>query len=201
MRELLTSNVRTALHAYTRINPWSSLSSAPTGADGQLATTAELDGLLQNLQTLISYLARAVGTVPLRRLVKQMLQEIDGILFKNVILSHSFSGSGAAQFSADLAAIGAVVAKLTDRAMVESGLGRVEQATYLLSTPIKSRDSKKDKEDNDNSNSQIGLFEAGKRLFEGSGEDAKELLDEMGLDRLGVGDARKVLARRVELGS
>jgi hypothetical protein len=202
MRELLSNNVRTALHAYTRINPWSSLSPASAGSDGQIPTTAELDGLLQSLQTLIAYLVRALGTVPLRRLVKQMLQEIDGILFRNVILSHSFSGAGATQFSADLIAIEVVVAKLIDRTIVESGLGRVQQATTLLNTPVKSsQDTKKEEEDSDESNRQIGLFEAGKRLFEGSGEDAKELLNAMGLDRLGVGDARKILARRIELGS
>jgi RAD50-interacting protein 1 len=203
LSELLTNNVRTALNSYTKINPWSSLSpTATAGPDNQVSTTAELDGLLQNLQTLITYLVRAVGTVPLRKLVKQMLQDIDRILFTNVILSHSFSGAGAAQLSVDLAAIDVVVAKLIDRNMVESGLGRVHQATALLNISIKAGKEHKDDNDGDGSeNEKIGLFEAGKRLFEGSGEDAKELLDELGLDRLGVAEARKVLARRVELGS
>jgi hypothetical protein len=203
LSELLTNNVRTALNAYTKINPWSSLSpTIPAGPDGQVSTTAELDGLLQNLQTLIAYLVRAVGTVPLRKLVKQMLQEIDRVLFMNVILSHSFSGAGAAQFSVDLAAIDMVVTKLINRNMVESGLGRVHQATLLLNIPVRASRDNKDASEVDSSESEkIGLFAAGKRLFEGSGEDAKELLDEMGLDRLGVADARKVLARRVELGS
>jgi hypothetical protein len=117
-----------------------------------------------------------------------------------VLLRHSFSGAGVTQFSADLAAIGAVVAKIVDFGIVDVGLGRVKQATRLLGLPIKGKEGKKDV-DSEGKAGDVGLFEAGKRLFEGSGDDAKELLEEMGLDLLSVGDARKILARRVELGS
>jgi hypothetical protein len=198
--ELLANNVRLALGSYTKINPWSTLASASShGVDSQLAPTAELDSLLQVLRTLFGYLVRAFGTVPLRRIAKQTLQTIDGILTEQVILNHSFSDAGVAQFSADLNAIRAVVAKLIDTSMVETGLGRVGQATALLSLPIKSTRTSND-DDSEVKSGKVGLFEAEKRLYQQS-DDARELLEELGLDQLSINDARKILARRIELSS
>lgn len=200
--ELLLNNIRTSLNAYTRINTWSSLATVNSGQTNQISTTAELDGLLQTLKTLISYLSRALGTGTYHKLVRHMLREIDRILFDNIITSHSFSSVGAGQFSSDLSAISLVVAKLTDRNLVEESTSRILQATALLNIPVRGNRAAQTPDDHaDADTEKIGLFEAGKRLFEGRGDDAKELLDELGLDRLGVADARKVLARRVELGS
>jgi hypothetical protein len=197
--ELLNNNVRQSLAPYTKINPWATLSPIQTGgADSPSSTTAELDGLLQNLRTLLAYLVRALGTVPLRRLVKQMLQALENTLLDQVILRHSFSGAGVAQLAIDVNAAGNVVARVVDAGMVDVGMGKVHQAVKLLGLPIK---PSKDKDDEEDADDELGLFEVSKRLFEGSGEDARKALDEIGLDRLSVGEARKTLARRVELGS
>jgi hypothetical protein len=195
MSELLNNNVRQAVAPYTKINPWATLSPIQTGgADSPSSTTAELDGLLQTLQTILAYLVRALGTVPLRRLVKQMLQTLESTIM-NQIMRHTFSGAGVAQLAIDINAVGSVVTRAVDAAMVDVGMGKLYQAVKLLGLPIKP--SKDDNESGD----ELGLFEVSKHLFESSGEDARSVLDELGLDKLTVGEARKTLARRVELGS
>lgn len=196
MSELLNNNVRQSVAPYTKINPWATLSPIQTGgADSHSSTTAELDGLLQNLQTLLAYLVRALGTVPLRRLAKQMLHALESTLLDQIIMRHSFSGAGVTQLAIDINAVGSVVARAVDVGMVDVGMGKIHQAVKLLGLPIKQSKEK------DEAGDELGLFEVSKRLFEGSGEDARNVLDEMGLDRLSVGEARKTLARRVELGS
>jgi hypothetical protein len=204
MADLLSNNIRQSLNAYIRVNSWSSLAPLPSqGAEAQLPTSAELDGLIQNLTTLLSYLVRAVGTVPLRRLTKPMLQTIENTILNQVILTHTFSGAGASHLRTDVAAIGTVIAKYLDRRLVDLSFGKLNQATALLNTPVraKAQQETEDSEDDSEETEEVGLFEAGKRLFEGSGEDAKALLDQLGLDRLSIGEARKILSHRVELGS
>jgi hypothetical protein len=194
--ELLNNNLRQSVTPYTKINPWATISPIQTGgADSPSSTTAELDGLLQTLQTLLAYLVRALGTVPLRRLVKQMLQALESALIDQIIMRHSFSGAGVTQLAIDISAVGSVVARAIDVGMVDVGMGKIHQAVRLLGLPIKPT------KDEDDEGDELGLFEVSKRLFEGSGEDARSVLDELGLDKLSVGEARKTLARRVELGS
>jgi RAD50-interacting protein 1 len=196
MSELLNNNVRQSVVPYTKINPWATLSPIQTsGADSTSSTTAELDGLLQTLQTLLAYLVRALGTVPLRRLVKQMLQALESTLVDQIIMRHSFSGAGVTQLAIDINTVGSVVARAIDVGMVDVGMGKIHQAVKLLGLPIEPT------KDDDDEGDELGLVEVSKRLFEGSGEDARSVLDELGLDKLSVGEARKTLARRVELGS
>jgi hypothetical protein len=211
MADLLAHNANRSLAPYVALNTWASLG-ATAGNNGSAltttmmtTTTAELDGLLGTLRTLLGYLSRAVGTAALRRLALGMLKAVSAAMMDQVILRHSFSGAGAAQVAADVAAVEASVGRVLDQGVVDVGLGRVKQAVRLLGVPVAGDDDDDDDDDGDEgadgeTGRTVGLAEAGKRLFEGDGEMAKELLDEMGLDRLSVGDARKVLARRVELG-
>lgn len=46
---------------------------------------------------------------------------------------------------------------------------------------------------------EMGLWAVEKRMFEASGEEARGCLEELGFQRLGVAEGRKVLARRVEV--
>jgi hypothetical protein len=124
-----------------------------------------------------------------------MLQALESTLIDQLIMRHSFSGAGVAQLAIDITAVGGVVARAVDVSLVDVGLGKIQQAVRLLGLPIKPSKEIDDEDD------ELGLFEVSKRLFEGSGEDARTVLDELGLDKLSVGEARKTLARRVELGS
>jgi hypothetical protein len=196
MADLLANNIRQSLNAYTKVNTWSSLAPAPSqGAETQVTTSAELDGLIQNLRTLLSYLVRAVGTAPLRRLTKPMLHTIENTILNQVILAHLFSGAGASNLQTDVAAIGGVLSKFLDSGLVDLSFGKLNQATTLLNVT----NNEEDEDESADGLKQVALYEACRRLFEGSGDDAKSLLDQLGLDRLSVGEARKILAHRVEL--
>ena len=48
---------------------------------------------------------------------------------------------------------------------------------------------------------QLGLWEVEERVLKSSGDVAKACLAELGFETLAVNEARKVLARRIELGS
>ena len=89
--------------------------------------------------------------------------------------------------------------------MAESGFARLDEAIGLLGIPVRgSRNGQKEEEhENDvGGEKKWGLWEVEKRLFQSGGEDAKRfLVDELSVERLSVADARKVLARKVELGS
>jgi len=111
-----------------------------------------------------------------------------------------FSSQGARQFRADVDRVGRLVAGIVDGAIVESGLGRLREAVQLLCIPVEKRRGREpDDHEDEEQDEPLGLLEAQRRLL-GNGEEAREFLDNMGLGRLGVGEARKILARRVEVG-
>jgi len=204
--ELITNNVRRSLSTYERINPWSSLSPIPSMAAGQgLAPTAELDALLSTLTTHFGFLAKALAPVPLRRVARITVQTIDQQIFEQVILRHSFSASGALQLSADLAAIKVVLQKYVGGGVAESGFTRLDEAIGLLGIPVRGSRNAQEEEEHEKDISgekKWGLWEVEKRLFQSGGEESKAfLVDELSIERLSVADARKVLARKVELGS
>jgi hypothetical protein len=187
--DLLTYNVRQTLTAYTRINPWATLTTSPAhpGSSSSLPPTAELDSLRTTLQTHFGFLSKALGRVPLRRIARATTQVIDTVLFDQVLLRHSFSFSGAQQFLADISAIRLIISKFTGGEVADFGLLHVTEGARLVGLPIEAEEG------------GLGLWAVEKRMFEASGEEARGCLEELGFERLGVAEGRKVLARRVEV--
>lgn len=184
MLDLLKHNVSTALAPYVALDTWAALAHTPTGA-----TTAELDGLLSTLRTLLTYLTRALGTVPARRLTRSTMDVVANTLMDSLLMRHSVSAAGATQLATDVHAIRALVAKIVDPGVTDAAMAKVVDAVRLLAIPV-------DPEEGD-----MGLQEAGRKMFEADGEVAKEVLAALGVETLTVGEARRLLARRVELGS
>lgn len=182
--DLLTYNVRQTLTAYTRINPWATLTSSSSAS---LPPTAELDSLLTNLSTHFSFLSKALGKVPLRRIARATTATIDTILFDQVLLRHSFSSAGAAQFASDINTIKFSISKFCGGEVAEFGLLHVSEGARLVGLPVETEEG------------EMGLWAVEKRMFEASGEEARECLEELEFQRLGVAEGRKVLARRVEV--
>lgn len=203
--ELVNNNVRRSLVAYERINPWASLSStsASTSTQQALAPTAELDALLATLNAHFAFLARTLAPVPLRKVARSAVQVIDVQIFEQVILRHSFSFSGAAQLAADIAAVKTVLNRYVGKSVAESGFARLDEAVMILQIPVRgSRNEPRDDENKEGGERKLGLWEVERRLFQSGGEEARGfLISEMGVERISVAEARKVLARRVELGS
>jgi hypothetical protein len=253
---LLVNATKSSMSRFTRTTHWATLTpsltpSASNASDsapntisslGISTTTPELDALLNTLSSLLGYLSKALGTVPLRRLTLKVLETMDETFMEMLLEGKSssladsasslplpgaavkaaaaassvvkssvgsdsgvllFSQQGARQFRADVQRVGGLVAGIVDWGLVESGMGRVREACDLLCVPVeRTRRGNSVEEANDEEDEEkktVGLFEVQKRVL-GSGQQAKQLLDQMGLGRLGVGEARRVIARRVELG-
>lgn len=120
---------------FSHSNPWATLNpSSTTGQD--LSPTAELDPLLSHLSTTLAFLSRALAPAPLRRIARAVLVTINSTLFDSV-LRLSFSTQGAAQLTADLNAICAVVDKQVGAGVAEVALRRCLEAARLVGLPVK----------------------------------------------------------------
>lgn len=188
--DLVIYNVRQTLTAYTRINPWATLTSSTTSSSGSLPSTAELDGLLTTLSTHFTFLAKALGKVPLRRIARAATQAIDTTLFDQVLLRRSFSAAGAAQFASDIETIKYTTSKYCGAEVAEFGLLHVFEGARLVGLPVNL--------DGDDG-AGMGLWAVERKMFEASGDEARACLENLGFQRLGVAEGRKVLARRVEV--
>ncbi|KAH8727149.1 TIP-1 family-domain-containing protein [Phaeosphaeriaceae sp. PMI808] len=217
----------------TCTNPWATLSGP---ASISLEPTAEIDPLLTHLRSTLNFLSRALASVPLRRITRAVLATISSTLWDNVLGRYRFSTAGAAQLTADLAAICSVVNKQVGPGVAEAGLRKCLEGAQLVGLPVKSGkeqversgsssadaddqvgdeeswDDAWDAGDDDNAppkpkaskdaalpaGPELGLWEVEKRLF-ADNQEARDVLDAMGLELLTETEARGVLRRRVEL--
>lgn len=191
IQDLLIYTIREALRPYGRINPWSSISSDDVNP-GSLAMTAELDAPVQELTSCLAFLSRVLATAPLRRIARQLALSMQAFLWDHVLMRHSFSSNGIAQFSRDISAIWAVFDAHLGQGQGEIGMRKLKEGVCLLSLPMRPKE--------DPTEGELGLPEVERRIFE-SNESAREMLQEVGLDVISESEARHVLERRVELGS
>ncbi|KIW02855.1 uncharacterized protein PV09_05909 [Verruconis gallopava] len=204
--ELVQNQVRRALEPYTRINPWATLSEAQKQP---LPSTAELDPLLTVVKDNFTFLSKALGKLPLRKVVRAAAHAVDDVLFDRVLLVRSFSAAGAAQLAADISAVHHAFEAFVDASVPELALRHVTEGAALVGLPIKSGKGEADVsqgeddgfEDDDTVDRRLGLWEVEKKLLEASGDVAKLCLAELGIEKLAVHEARKVIVRRVELSS
>lgn len=202
--EVVGNQVRQFLQLYTRINPWATLSD---GQKDDPPPTAELDPLLKVLEQTFSFFSRAVGKLPLRKIARAAAHTVDEVLFDRVLLVHSFSSAGATQLMADIKAVHRVMANYVDASVPELALRHVSEGARLVGLPIRGNKTSlrsaddEDEDDAEDEHRQLGLWEVEKKLFEAGGDVAKACLAELGFEKLAVHEARKVLARRIELSS
>ncbi|KAF2000407.1 RINT-1 family protein-like protein [Amniculicola lignicola CBS 123094] len=218
--DTLSNNVREALRAYRLINPWATLTGSTAPSD-TLSPTAELDPLLSYLSTTLAFLSRALAQAPLRRIARSVLGTLSAVLWDNVLARHRFSTQGAAQLKADLQAVVRVVDGIVGGGVAESGLRKCIEGARLVGLPVKGTKIIT-KEDGDGEGTEdweawggegeesakggvdgatgeeLGLWDVEKRLF-ADNEQAREVLEVLGLEMLSENEARTVLRRRVEL--
>ncbi|KAL4924303.1 RINT-1 family protein [Aspergillus undulatus] len=200
----VTTNVRNALKSYTRVSTWATISGSSTAATGPLPPTADLAPAMRTLSTTISFLSRALGVAPLRRIVRQVLLSTQTYIWSNVLLRNTFSTSGAAQLASDIDHLHSVVDAALGSAVQAGGSKAILQKLNegLLILNLESQPPKTEEEDASESvadNGQ-GLWEVEKRLFKDN-ESAREMLAELGVGTLTESEARSVLEKRVEIGS
>ncbi|OCT49866.1 RINT-1 family protein [Cladophialophora carrionii] len=209
-------NLKAALRPYAKFAQWSSLAESPSDLSA-MPPSSSLDSFFTTTATLLGYLSRVLAPGSQRRIIKHYCLALQREIYDNVLMHHTFSAAGAAQFARDLSEIKASIEKQSKiRAAAGGNLRRLEEAVYLLSLDASKDggnveddgwgfddDDDDDKEGrrgtgDDGNGKSLGLWEAERHIFE-SNEAARKALAEMGLVHLSEGEARNVLKRRVEL--
>ncbi|KAK4997695.1 hypothetical protein LTR66_002925 [Elasticomyces elasticus] len=206
--ETLTYNIRESLRPYSRINPWASLSSSSASSDAvSLALTAELDPTIRLLSDYLGFLSRALAKAPLRRIVRQLCSSMQSSIWDNVLMRHSFSTAGAAQLTVDIGGLCETIDRYVGDDVARSGMRKLVEGVTFLSLPVRGEITRDEQgtgsaQDNNRGASprRLGLFDAERRVFMNN-ENARDVLEELGMEVLSESEARHVLERRVELGS
>ena len=193
LQGMLIYNLRESIRPYSRVNPWSSLSSESSISP---ALTAELDATVQQLDDFLSFLANVLAKAPLRRVVRQIALAMQTFLWDHVLLRYTFSSAGTAQFQRDVEAIWETIDRSLGEGQGQMGMRKLREALMLLSLPLTDEVQAKERK----MEGGLGLLEVEKRIFQ-SNESGREVLEELGLETLSESEARHVLGRRVELGS
>ncbi|KAJ5799641.1 uncharacterized protein N7518_001709 [Penicillium psychrosexuale] len=186
----LSSNILAALKPYSRVST-DSISLPPT---------SDLAPAMRVLSAQLSFLSRALGTAPLRRVSRQLLLSIQSYIWDSVLTKHTFSETGATQLASDVDYLCHVV---------DSALGASSQVEISLRTIKKLNEGLRilclstAKQEGDVSTKEdvpLRLWDVEKRLFRDN-ESARAVLAELEIDSLSEAEARSVLERRVEIGN
>lgn len=197
----LSSNILAALKPYSRVATWATLSPPSASATASpLSPTSDLAPAMRVLSAQLSFLSRALGTAPLRRVSRQLLLSIQGYIWDSILTKHTFSEPGAAQLASDVDYLCHVV---------DSALGPSNQAGISLRTIKKLSEglrilrlttAEQEGDVSTNEDVPLRLWDVEKRLFRDN-ESARGVLVELEIDSLSEAEARTVLERRVEIGN
>lgn len=170
--------------------PCQRLTSHTTDDPSQFSITPELDEPLRILQRNFDYLTKALSTASFRRVWHEALDKLQDLLWTSVLLKQSFTTLGAAQFAHD----GGAVFSLVER-YIPGGSGALDslrEGMQLLNlataAPADSAEG---------SAPGLTLKEASDRVFTDN-DEARKVLEELGLHVLTPVNARYILQRRVE---
>ncbi|RAO64460.1 uncharacterized protein BHQ10_000472 [Talaromyces amestolkiae] len=200
-----SSEVQSSLRHYSRVSMWSSLSAPSASFPHPL--TSELTPTLRIISSNLSFLARVLGTAPLRRINRQVLLALQSYILDNVISRHSFSAAGVSQLMSDIdhlcGVIDSALGHHSSSAAYQGEAGRVmrklSESLVLLGLRIKPQSTKSD-ENNETYGVELGLWEVERRLF-ANNESAREVLSELEIETLTEAEARAILEKRVEIRS
>lgn len=146
---------------------------------------------MQILRRNLDFLAKALGTAASRRVWREALDKLQDMLWSDVLMRHTFTAFGAAQFARDLNAVASLVERYVPNGL--GSLASLHEALRLLTLPIAAPAASA------GNGSAVGLTlkEASDRVFTDNTE-AKAVLEELSIDTLSPANARHILQRRVE---
>ncbi|KAH7362080.1 RINT-1 family protein [Plectosphaerella cucumerina] len=180
----LATSHRDAFKAYTTRVQWTTISESGGDIDPhQLAITAELDEPLRTLRRNLEFISKALSNAASRRIWRDALEKLQDVLWGDVLMRHTFTGLGAAQFMRDFNAICSLVERYIPNGL--SSLASLHDALRLLTLPVAPADG------------QVSLKEASDRVFTDN-QEAKAVLEQLGIETLTPANARHILQRRVE---
>ena len=162
--------------------------------DTQLSITPELDQPLHILKRNFEFLLKALSTASFRRVWHGALGKLQDLLWNSVLLRHTFTTLGAAQFQHDGAALFSII-----EMYIPGGSGSFDtlrDGMVLLTLPTTANESN-DGTTADGNNEPITLKTATGRAFKDN-EEARKLLEQLGLRSLNAANARNILEKRVE---
>lgn len=142
--------------------------------------------LPQILKRNFDFLAHALSTAVFRRIVRKALESLQDSLYETVLAANHFTTLGAAQFFRDVHAIFAMV----DRYIPEgsAAMAFLSDALRLLNLPVEAPEGDE---------GAMTLKQASDRVFTDNTE-ARRVLEELGIEMLEPGHARRILQNRVE---
>ncbi|PHH68118.1 hypothetical protein CDD83_6245 [Cordyceps sp. RAO-2017] len=149
-----------------------------------------MDEPLRVLRRNLDFLSRALSAASLRRVWYEALYRLQDTLWNGVLVRQSFTALGAAQFAHDAGALLALVDRYLPAG--SSALEPLRQGLRLLNLPSSSSAPAAGA-----GPTTMTLKEAADRAF-ASNEEARRLLEELGLEALTPTNARQILERRVE---
>ena len=149
------------------------------------SVTAELDEPLRIMQRNLEFLSKALSTASYRRVWHAGLEKLQETLWNGVLLKQTFTTLGAAQFATDCGAI----FNLVDRFIPNGSapLDGLREGLVLLNLSAKA----------DPDSPKVTLKTASDRAFTNN-DEARGVLEELGLESLTPASARYILQRRVE---
>ncbi|EQL01985.1 RINT-1 family protein [Ophiocordyceps sinensis CO18] len=173
-----------AFRAYLGQVQWTTVGETAVLDDAsQLSITPELDEPLHVVRRNLDFLSKTLSTASLRRVWHEALGRLQDLLWNGVLMRQSFTTLGAAQFAHD----GGAILALVDRYLPggSSALEALREGTLLLNLPASA------------GGGGTTLKEASGRAF-ASNDEARRVLEELGLEALTPVNARHILERRVE---
>lgn len=191
MLNTLSTSLREAMHPYARDNPWSSravsASESAIGTESPTTTSINLNPFFDVLHSHLGFLAKALGTNPLRRMGRHIAHNLDAYFLDKVFMGNNFDQRAALQVKVDVEVVARTVDQHIGGGAGSMGMRRCLEAASVLAL-------KEHTEDAD----ELGLRTVQQGLY--ADRDAgREVLEQLGFERLTLAEARKVLARRVEL--
>lgn len=195
----ITSNTLSALKPYSRVSTWTTLS---TGSSSSLPPSADLVPAMRTLSTNISFLSRALGIAPLRRITRQVLIPIQNFIWGNILMRNTFSAAGASQLTSDVGHLCSVV----DSSLGSIGragdsirtMKKLNEGLLLLGLNAQRHEGKTSESGEGEADARVGLWDVEKGLFKDN-ESAREMLAELEIENLTEAEARSVLEKRVEI--
>ncbi|KJZ76781.1 hypothetical protein HIM_03658 [Hirsutella minnesotensis 3608] len=175
-----------AFRSYINQVQWTTVGETAVLDDqSQLTVTPELDEPLHILKRNLDFSSKALSTASFRRVWHDALERLQDTLWNGVLVRQSFTTLGAAQFSHD----GSTIFALVDRYIPggSATLTTLREGILLLNLPTATEEGP----------DGVTLKEASDRAYTNNNE-ARTLLEELGLGALTPMNARHVLERRVE---
>ena len=195
IHEKLAYDIRESLRPYARLNSWAYVAPETTN----LTASPELSNSMDRIMSYLSFLAKVLAKVSLRRITRQLCLSLQGYFWDHILMRNNFSSTGIAQLKCDLFTLWKSIDKHAGYGQGELGMRKLCQAVELLGMPIEP-DADNSSEAGETDGDLLGAREVEQRVFKDN-ESARDVLDELGIDSLSESEARSVLEKRVELAS